>query len=139
MPEEALSSITEYSVNLKDQEAPEPLPVGEYTGVIRGAEKKESQRGTMYAAVTFFISSDQFPPDYTDGNPDGTTMIYRRVGLEDNPQARYGTKRFIEAIGAPLGKKIDCSEWVGSEAALEVKHETYEGIKRAVIDRVRAV
>ena len=139
MPEEALSSITEYSINLKDQEAPEPLPVGEYVGVIRAAERRESQRSTMYAAVSCFIDSAQFPPDYTDGNPEGTTITYRRVGLEDNPQARYGTKRFLESIGAPLGKKIDCHEWVGLEAALEITHETYEGVKRAVINRVRAV
>lgn len=139
MPEEVLSSITEFSVNLKDQEAPDPLPTGEYIGVIRGAERKESQRGTMYAAVSFFIGADQYPPDYTDGNPEGITIIYRRVGLEDNPQARYGTRRFLEAIGAPLGKKIDCLEWVGLEAALEVGHETYEDIKRPVIGRVRAL
>jgi len=102
-----LSSIVEFSIDLKKQEAPEPLPPGAYVGVIRKAEVKESQRGTMYGAVSFHIGSDQFPADFKDGPEDGLTLIYRRVGLEDNPQARYGTKRFIEAIGAPLSKKID--------------------------------
>jgi len=92
----------------------------------------------MYAAVSFHIGADQFPADYTDGNDDGVTLIYRRCGLEDNPQARYGAKRFIEAIGAPLSKKVDVAEWVGLEAALEVGHDTYEGVTRAVIDRVHA-
>lgn len=135
---EELASIVEFSVDLKNQDAPEPLPAGSYTGVVRNAEVKESQRGTRYAAVSFHISADQFPADYKDGSDDGLTLIYRRVGLEDNPQARYGTKRFIEAIGAPLSKSIDVSEWVGMEAALEVVHDTYEGVTRAVINRVHA-
>ncbi len=133
-----LSSIVEFSIDLKKQQAPEPLPPGAYVGVIRKAEIKESQRGTMYGAVSFHIGSDQFPVDFKDGPDDGLTLIYRRVGLEDNPQARYGTKRFIEAIGAPLSKKIDVNEWVGMEAALDVVLDTYEGVTRAVIDRVRA-
>jgi hypothetical protein len=135
---EEISSIVEFSMDLNKQDAPEPLPSGKYTGVIRNAEVKESQRGTMYAAVSFHIGADQFPADYTDGNDDGVTLIYRRCGLEDNPQARYGAKRFIEAIGAPLSKKVDVAEWVGLEAALEVGHDTYEGVTRAVIDRVHA-
>lgn len=135
---EALSSIVEFSVDLKKQEQPEPLPSGEYVGVIREAEVKESQRGTKYGAVSFFIGADQYPADFKDGNDDGLTIVYRRVGLEDNPQARFGTKRFIEAIGAPLSKTVDVNEWVGMEAACEVTHEEYEGVVRAVIARVRA-
>ena len=135
---EELSSIIEFSVDLKIQEAPEPLPAGSYTGVIRKAEVKESQRGTMYGAISFHIGADQFPADFKDGPEDGLTLVYRRVGLEDNPQARYGTKRFMESIGAPLSKKVDVNEWVGMESALDVVHDTYEGVTRAVIDRVRA-
>lgn len=133
---EELDSIIEYSINLKDQEAPAPLPVGRYVGTIRGAEKKESQRGTLYAAVSFFVGSDQYPVDFTDGNDDGLTLVHRRVSLEDNPQARHGARRFCEAIGAPLGKKIDLNDWIGTEAMLEVDHDTYEGVTRAVINRV---
>ena len=133
---EEISSIIQYSINLKDQEAPPPLPAGKYVGAIRDTEVKESQRGTMYCAVSFHIGADQFPPDFEGGSEDGLTLIYRRVGLEDNPQSRFGTKRFIEAIGAPLAKKIDVTEWVGMEASLDVAHDTYEGITRAVIDRV---
>ncbi len=136
---EELSSIVEFSVDLNDQEAPDPLPVGAYTGVIRKAEVRESQRGTRYGAVSFHIDSDQYPADFTDGSEDGLTLIFRRVGLEDNPQSRFGTKRFIESIGAPLSKKVDVNEWVGMEAALDVVHDTYEGVTRAVIDRVRAL
>jgi hypothetical protein len=99
---------------------------------------KESQRGTRYGAIHFHIGADQYPADFRDGSDDGITLVYRRVGLEDNPQARYGTKRFCEAINAPLSKKIDVSEWIGLEAAVDVALDTYEGTTRAVIDRVRA-
>tara|TARA_Y100001951_G_C11271251_1_gene258913 strand:- start:155 stop:571 length:417 start_codon:yes stop_codon:yes gene_type:complete len=135
---EEMSSIVEYSVDLNQQEAPQPLPVGTYSGVIRSTEKKESQRGTMYAAVNFHIDAKQFPADFEDGSDEGLTIIYRRCSLEDNPQARYGTRRFCEAIGAPLAKQIDISEWVGMEAALEVTHDTFEGVTRAQINRVNA-
>ena len=135
---EEMSSIVEFSLDLNKQDAPEPLPSGRYTGVIRNAEVKDSQRGTLYGAVSFHIGADQYPVDYKDGGDDGLTLVYRRVGLEDNPQARYGAKRFIEAIGAPLGKKIHVTEWVGMEAALEVEHDEYEGVVRAVISRVHA-
>jgi hypothetical protein len=137
MPE-ALPSVTEFSIDISKQEQPEPLPTGKYDGVIRAAEKKESQRGTFYAAVSFHIGADQFPADYKDGGADGLTIIHRRVGLEDNPQSRFGLKRFCETVGAPMSKKIDVTEWVGLEASLDVTHETYEGVTRAVIDRVNA-
>ncbi len=138
MPEE-LSSIVEFSVNLKDQKEPEPLPLANYVGVINNTEVRMSQRETKYAAVAFHISVDQYPADYKDGNPDGTTIIYRRVSLEDNPGARYGARRFCEAIGAPLGKKIDISEWVGLEATVEVTHNTYEGRTSPNINKVQSV
>lgn len=135
---EELSSIVEYSVDLNKQDAPEPLPTGNYTGVIREARRKESQRGTMYAEVMFFVGADQYPVDFKDGNPDGLTIAYRRTSLEDNPGSRFNTRKFIEAIGGALSKKIDVSEWVGLEGELEIDHEEYEGVNRAVIKRVSA-
>ena len=139
MSEEDLPSIVEYSVDLNDQNAPEPLPTGEYVASIRATKKRMSARETSYAEVLFHIPSDQYPADYTEGNPDGTAIAYRRVSLEDTPQGRYGTRRFIEAIGAPLGKRVNLEDWLGMEAAVEVAHEEYEGVNRAVIARVRAV
>jgi len=135
-----LPTVVEFSVDLNDQEAPKPLPAGAYTGVIRKTEKKESKdRGTMYGAIHFHISADQYPADFTDGPEEGLTIVFRKVGLEDNPQSRYGTKRFMEAIGAPLSKKFDMVEWVGLEATVDVVHDTWEGVPRPVIDRVHAV
>ncbi len=134
-----LPSIIEFSVDLSKQNEPEPLPTGDYVGVIRGAVQKLSQRDTHYGEIAFFIDADQYPADYDEGMPDGMTLYFRRVSFEDNPMARYGVRRFCENIGAPLGKKIDLSEWIGLEATLEITHETYEGSRRANINKVRPV
>ena len=138
MSDTELPSIVEFSSDLSKAEAPEPLPVGEYEANITAAEIKTSQKGTRYAEIRWNVSPDQYPADYGDGSPDGTNLIYRRVSLEDNPQARWFTKQFIDAIGAPLGKKIDVNTWVGMDAVVEVDHETYEGVNRAIVKRVRA-
>lgn len=131
-----MPSIVEFSEDVSKAEAPEPLPTGDYVGVIRAAEVKMSQRDTKYAAVTFHIDASQYPADYQDGNPDGAVLIYRRVSLEDNPQARFGLRRFLDAIGAAGGKKVDVGDWIGNEATIEVSHESYEGVMRAQISRV---
>jgi hypothetical protein len=139
MSDTELPSIVEFSSDLSKAEAPEPLPVGEYEANITSTEIKTSQaKGTRYCEIRWNVSPDQYPADYGDGSPEGTNLIYRRVSLEDNPQARWFTKQFIDAIGAPLGKKIDVNTWVGMDAVVEVDHETYEGVNRAIVKRVRA-
>jgi hypothetical protein len=136
--EDGLPSIIEYSVDISKQDEPDPLPPGDYVGTIRGAVQQLSKKNTKYAEVAFFIDSDQYPADYTEGNPEGMTLIYRRVSLEDNPMARYQARKFCEAIGAPMGKKLDLNEWVGLEATVEVVNEIWEGSNRANVSRVRA-
>ena len=134
-----LPSVVDFSMDLSKQEQPDPMPSGQYTGIIRGAIQRLSARETRYAEVAFFINADQYPADWEDGNPEGTTLFYRRCGLEDNPSARFNARRFIEAIGAPLGKKVNLDDWIGLEAVLDIGPETYEGVKRAVIVKVSAV
>lgn len=136
---EDTTSIVEFSEDIGDAEAPEPLPAGEYPATIRGAEVKTSQRGTLYAAVTFVVSPDEFPADYPVENaPDGKVIVYRRCSMEDNPQARYMLRNFIEAIGATASKKIDVNEWMGLSANIQVENEEYEGVMREQIVRVNA-
>lgn len=138
MTEETMS-IVEFSEDIGDAEQPEPLPVGEYNADIRGAEVKISQKGTKYAAVTFVVSPDEYPADYPLENaPDGKVIIHRRCSLEDNPQARFMLRQFIEAIGATASKKIDVNDWVGLNAVIEVDHDEYEGVTREQIKRVNA-
>lgn len=137
MADEELMTIVEFSEDIADAEAPEPLPVGEYPATIRAAEIKVSQKGTRYAAVTFHIAPEEFPADFpTDIAPDGKTIIFRRVSMEDNQQARFGLRRFCESIGAPMSKKIDVNEWVGLDAKVQIDHDTYEGVTREQIVRV---
>ena len=88
-----LPSIIEFSVDLNKQEEPEPLPAGEYTGVIRGAVQKLSQKGTHYGEIAFYIDSDQYPADFTEGNPDGMTLYFRRVSFEGSRRANINRVR----------------------------------------------
>lgn len=136
MAEDALPSVVEFSEDVGDQDAPVPLPVGDYPASIKAVEVKNSQRDTKYAAVTFHISADAFPADFTEGDPDGETIIYRRVPLEDTPRARFALRRFCEAIGATPSKRIDVNEWVGLEAVVTVGNSEYEGMPRAEISKV---
>lgn len=133
------TSIIQFTEDPANQEQPEPLPAGKYEGEIREATANVSSKGTRYAAVSFFVSPDQYPADFTEGNPDGMTLVYRRVPLEDNPMSRYQLKKFLKAIQAPGGREIDLNEWVGLRAQLEVTHETYEGETRANVKSVAKI
>lgn len=133
-------SVLSFSEDIATAEPPVPLPVGQYPGEIRGAERKTSgTTGNEYVSVTFFIAPEQYPADYTDGNPDGTILSYNRVPVDDNPSARHRMRKFCEAIGyAPKGGSVDLNEWVGKSATLDIVHDTYEGETRAQIKRVVA-
>lgn len=136
---EDIVTIVEFSEDIAEAEQPEPLPEGEYAAEIMAAEIKESQRGTRYAAVSFMISPDEYPADYPMENaPDGKMIVYRRVGMEDTPQARFMLRRFCEAIGSPMARQIDVSQWVSLYAKVHVQHGEWEGVVREEIDKVEA-
>ena len=132
-----MRSIIEYNDDLAAAEAPVPLPVGTYVGEIRGAEVKDSAKGGKYVSVSFHINADEYPPDYTEGDQDGTTLSYMRLNPENTTRARFAMKRFCEAIGAPMGRQLDLGDWLGKSALLEVVHDEYEGISRAQIKSVK--
>lgn len=138
MAQSEMPSVIEFDEDISQAEAPVPLPVGDYPAEIRGATQKTSQNGNPYAAVQFFISSDAYPADYTEGEPDGAILTFNRVSLQNTPAARHRLRKFGEAIGAPLGKKIDLSDWVGRTATVTIQHDTYEGETRAAIGKVSA-
>lgn len=131
-------SIIEFSEDVATAEAPVPLPVGDYPAEIRGVTSKTSQNGNPYAQVQFFINPDSYPADYTEGEPDGMILSYNRVSLQDTPASRHRMRKFLEAIGAPAGKKIDLNDWVGRTAIVSVAHDPYEGENRANIAKVNA-
>lgn len=132
-----LPMIIEYTEDLSEATEPQPLPAGDYTGEIRGVEAKTSDKGNRYISVAFFIEPEQYPADYTDGNPDGTTMSYNRLSPEANQRARWNMKKFCEAIGVPLTSKIDLNEWIGKTAIIEVINGSYEGSPTAQIKKIK--
>lgn len=135
--EAAISSVIEYQEDITDAKAPAPLPVKKYHASITDAKIEVSKaKGTKYAAVTFMISADQYPADYTDGSPDGTRIVYRRVSCEPTAMGIFGMSRFCKAIGAPTGRSIDVNDWIGRQATVEITHTTYEGQTRHEIKNV---
>ena len=131
-------SIIEYDIDLDEAEAPVPLPKGDYIGEIRGAEIKTSAKGNDYVNVTFMIPADQYPADYTEGNPDGTVLSFGRLSPANDTRSRYSMKKFVEAIGATAGKALDLNDWLGKTAQLTVTNEDYEGVPQARISKVGA-
>lgn len=137
MSEDTSPGILEYSEDISTAEAPPPLPVGDYMGTIKEVRKMTSTAGNEYLAVTFHIGVDQFPADYdAENNPDGVTLVYRRLLTDDMPRPRHAMRKFCSAINVPMGRKIDTSEWIGREAKLTLSHDTYEGQTR---EQIRAV
>ncbi len=136
--DDELPSIIAYSEDIADAEPPVPLPVGDYPAEIRKVEQNESQKtGNMYAAVSFYISPEDYPADYDASNaPDGTVLIYRRVLLEDNPQSRWRMRKFLTAIGAVPSRNIDLNDWIGLTATVGVGRDVWEGEPRAQVERV---
>lgn len=125
-------SIVEFSEDIATAERPEELPAGEYDAEIREAKCETSQKNNRYAAVALFIRADQYPPTFVDGNPDGTTLIFRRLSLEDNPRSRYQIKEFFERIGLPApGRAVDLNQLMGHRVRVLVKHGEFEGNPRA--------
>lgn len=136
MSTEELPSIVEYSEDIATAEAPPPLPVGEYPAQIKSATVKESQKGSKYYEVMFYLSPNEYPADFDKGDPDGMQLAYRRLSAEDKPQARFNMRKFCEAIGATASKRIDVNDWIGLEGKIQVVHETYEGVQRAQVKGV---
>ena len=134
-----VSSIIEFSEDISNAEAIPPLPEGDYPAEIRSAVRKTSNTsGKDYAQVQFFIAPESYPADYTDGDPDGTLLTFNRVSLEDAPASRHRLRKFVEAIGAKGGSKIDLNDWQGLTATVAIVHGEWEGEKRAEVRKVIA-
>jgi len=137
---EELPTIVDYSEDISDAEQPEPLPMGDYPITIRTTEARESvNSGRRYADIACYIAPEDYPPDYpTENAPDGKTIHYRRISLEDGPQERFRMRRFCEAIGAPMSTRIDLNDWLNLEATAVVDVVEYEGMLREEIRRLEA-
>ncbi|MBR6515409.1 MAG: hypothetical protein IKT40_00990 [Bacilli bacterium] len=137
MTDNVLSSVIEFDEDLNNVEAPKPLPMGLYDAVVQSVEPMMSKSERLMAKVTFSVSADQYPADYTDGNPNGTTLT-QYIFLDNSQRSKFALKRFCQAIGAPLSNSVDITTWVGLPARIEVINEPWEGNLQARIKRVVA-
>lgn len=134
-----LPTVYEFSTNVADAKPPQPLPVGEYRATVRSIEPAVSKSsGKQMAVITYFVSSDQYPADYTDGNPEGTVSnVY--MSLEDSARNIWMLKQMCEMHGVVASKRINLTEFMGQDVIVNVTHEEYQGLPQARFKPVRAV
>lgn len=132
------TSLMEFSSDLSEAEAPPPLPVGEYPASIVKAEIKDSAKGNKYLALVFRIEPESYPADFIDGNPEGESLNYNRVVLQDTPQGRYRMRKFLESVGGTLSTRVDPNDLMGLTATVGIVHGKWEGETRAEIAKVLA-
>ncbi len=129
--------------DLSTIERPPLLPKGEYEATIKSVAPKVSQRNTLYADVMFTIAPSMYPVDYDVENaPDGLDLAYRKCPLMDedypgNGKTWYLLSDFCRTIQAPLGEAVEILDWIGLQAIVVVDHETYDGVDREVIRKVK--
>ena len=126
-----LPGVFEFSTDISDAKPPEPLPVGEYRATVRSAEIGLSKSsGNPMMTLAYVIDAAQYPADYTDGNPDGTTLMNYK-SLADTISNRYLTKLFCEMHGVVPGKRINANEFIGQDVMVSISHEAFNGLMQA--------
>jgi hypothetical protein len=130
-------SILEFSEDISNAKAPEPLPIGQYTGEIIGAQWRVSATtGNTYAQIIVRVPESNYPVDHKDGEPDGTVLMYNRLPHADTPRARYAWRLFCEKVRVTPGRSIDLNDLLGRNIIVDVVHQEYEGEQRASIARI---
>lgn len=133
-------SIMEFSIDLNEQDEPEVLPTGDYPSEIVEASFKISQTsGNTYLSLRLRISPDSYPPDFTEGDPDGTDVTYNRLVVQpDNAQNRYRMKKFLQTVGAKVGRSLDPADLIGLSCTLHVEQGEYDGEKQLQARKILA-
>lgn len=131
------TSIMRFSQDIASAEAPPPIPARAYRAEVIGASiRAAASSGVNYLNIQFRIPADQYPADYTDGDPDGTILYYNRIQAVDSPQNRYRWRQAMTRLGGPLSMEIDVNSLIGLNANIEVTHQEYEGEMRAQISKL---
>lgn len=132
-----LPSIYEYTSNLAEAEAPSPLPEGEYRASVRSIDAQNSKSsGKPMAVLQYVVSPDQYPADFTDGDADGTVLMFYRP-LEDTPRNRYLLRKFCEIHGVKPSNRLNLPDFIGQDVILSIKHEEYQGVTQARATPIR--
>lgn len=134
-----LGSVYEFQSNIGEAQQPNPLPVGEYRASVKIAELKVSKSsGKPMLVVSYHISSDQYPADYTDGNADGEVLsVYQ--SLAETPRGKWLLKKFMEMHGVAASNRLVATDFIGQEVIVKIEHEDYQGIPQARATPIRAV
>lgn len=127
-----MSSLIDLDVNLEEMEEFVPLPEGQYLAHIRSVEVATSEKiPEGYLKIIFQIDPDQYPADYDAANaPEGTMLTWARVRIpsSDNRRTVNGFRQFLSVINVKdKGNTFDIEKWIGKEALLLVKRDTYQG------------
>jgi len=133
-----MSGILAFSEDITNAPPPVPLPVGPYPAEIIGAQRRTSTSGNEYVQIMMRINAESYPADFTDGDPDGTTLSYNRLQVDDTGVNRHRWRVFMEKCGGPLGRNIDLGALIGLTCTVEITHQEYEGEQRAQIARILA-
>lgn len=134
-----LPSVMELDFDLNDAKPPVPLPEGEYRATVRAIERAISKNsGKDMAVVDYFVSPDQFPPDFTDGNPDGEVLrTYISMDMSV-PRNRYRWKQLHQMHGVRIiPGRLDLTAFIGRDVIVQVTHEDYQGEPRPRVNPIR--
>lgn len=134
-----LGSVYEFSEDLSKQEQPMPLPVGDYRATVQGVEQAISKNsGKRMMVLTYTVAPDQYPADYTEGNPDGEQFkVY--VSLTDDARTRFRIRKLCEMHGVTPARTLNLPDFIGQEVIVNVTHEEYQGEQRARVAPIRQV
>lgn len=132
----SLPSMIEYDDDLANQEAPPCLPDGIYPGeIVSAAIRLSTNTGNNYLQLGIRFAPEVYPPDFADGDPDGTVVMYNRLIVSKKGRDRWLMKLHMEAIGGPTGKTIDPNELLGLTGMFEINSREYQGEKQNNIVR----
>lgn len=97
-----------------------PIPEGQYRIRIKSAEKAISKSGNDMLTLQFEVSGSS------------QILYHYIVFLDDRPEItnRMLTQFFDSFSGIPEGD-FDMRKWIGKVGACRVKHDEYDGTKRA--------
>jgi len=139
---EELATVFEFEGDVNEAKAPEPLPEGEYPATVQGVEVKKSQSGKPVAHISLLISASAYPPDYADGDPDGTQIKdYRTIHTEK--RLWFLNKQMMEAYGVRIKRRgdgtssIDVADLQGQDVLVTLKHDQYQGRTTSKVASVR--
>lgn len=98
------------------------LPEGDYRVKVENAEKKVSKSGNDMIELSLQVS--------------GTNMklFHYIVFMEDRPEiTNQMLTQFFDSFGGISEGELDTAKWKGKIGAVHVKHEEYNGEKRAKV------